>query len=254
MFLKARLLLLCLLIFISCSSQVFARELRVGLGELDYPPFYFKENGQFKGAAVEIAEQIAAQLGHQLVYVRYPWARVQNALEFGDLDMMILYFRTPERESKVVYTETPHLNESSHLFVRSNSNIDLLSSLDDLEDRLFGHVRGYAHGEQYDNHQQLKKHLVPDERHLIRTLIVGGIDVAVGNKPAIMMVAELEGLEDEIVFLNTPIDIGPNFFAFSRVLPDAEALARDYSEQLRQFMPSDEYRQILMTYGFDLTE
>jgi len=252
--LKARLLLLCLLVFTSCSSHLFARELRVGLGELDYPPFYFKENGQFKGAAVEIAEHIATELGHHLVYERYPWARVQNALEFGDLDMMILYFRTPEREKKVVYTEVPHLNESSHLFVRRGSGIDLSSSLADLEDRLFGHVRGYSHGDQYDNHQQLKKHLVPDERHLIRTLIVGGIDVAVGNRPAIMMVAELEGLEDEIVFLDAPIDIGPNFFAFSRTLPDAQALAHDYSEQLKQFMSSDEYRQILMMYGFDLTD
>ncbi|WP_409523981.1 substrate-binding periplasmic protein [Nitrincola sp. MINF-07-Sa-05] len=251
---KIRLLLLCLLVCLSSSSLLSARELRVGLGELDYPPFYFMEDGRFKGAAVEIAEHLAGQLGHQLVYKRYPWARVQNALEFGDLDMMILYFKTPEREQSVVYTDIPHLNESSHLFVHNGSDIDLSSTLDNLQDKVFGHVRGYSHGDVYDNHQHLRKHLVPDERHLIRTLIVGGIDIAVGNRPAILMVAEMEGLEDQIAFLDTPIDIGPNFLAFSRALSDAEALARDYSDQLRQFMSSDEYRQILMAYGFDLTE
>lgn len=119
---KTVISLLCL-----CLAMVsFAGEkvIQVGLGSLDYPPFYFEEKDKMKGAAVEISETIASRLGYRLDYKRYPWKRVQKLLASGNIEMMILYFKTPEREKDAYFTDTPHINESSYLFVRKGITID----------------------------------------------------------------------------------------------------------------------------------
>ena len=79
-----------------------ARELIVGVSETDYVPFYFEKEGRFMGAAAEIAQHLSKQLGHDLVFQRFPWKRVQYNLRIGRIDMVILYFKTEERARDVV--------------------------------------------------------------------------------------------------------------------------------------------------------
>ena len=109
----ARLLLTLLL-----SASACADELTVGLVSYDYPPFYYQQDDQLTGAAIEIAEALAQQLGHTLEYQRMPFARVQRELASGGLDMVVLFFRTPEREQYAVYVDEPHLAEASYLLVK----------------------------------------------------------------------------------------------------------------------------------------
>ena len=55
-------------------------------------------------------------------------------------------------------------------------------------------------------------------------LIGGRFDIAIGNKPAILMQAEQVDLEDKITFLKPTVDNGPNYFAFSKARNDADEL------------------------------
>ena len=114
-----------LLIFIYISTLVLslsatAKELKVGLAKNDYPPFYYEFNGEYRGAALEVSEAVADALGHKLVYIRAPWKRIQAYLRSGKVDMMVLYIKTPERAIDVIFTDTPHIYESSDLFVVKN--------------------------------------------------------------------------------------------------------------------------------------
>ncbi len=187
-----------------------AKELRVGLAELDYPPFYFEKEGKFSGAALEIAQTLATKLDHKLVYSRFPWKRLQAYLNTGKIDMVILYFKTPEREKDAIYTDIPHIYESSDLFVVEGTNYPYKGALDDLLPYKFGGIRGYSYGNEYDNSSRLLKQEVSNEELLIRILIHGRVDIAVGNKPAIIMHAEKLWLRDKIRFLKQPIDFGGN--------------------------------------------
>jgi ABC-type amino acid transport substrate-binding protein len=55
-------------------------------------------------------------------------------------------------------------------------------------------------GNEYNGAEHLKKNAVNSEKNLIRMLIKGRIDIAVGNKPTIFMYAKKEGLHDKIAF------------------------------------------------------
>ncbi len=233
------------------SSRQPRREIKVGIASLDYPPFYFEQDGQLRGAAFEIATEVARSQGYTLRIHRYPWTRIQNLLKSGDVEMMILYFKTPRRGEDVIYAEIPHLFESSKLFVRADSKITFSGDLHDLKPYLFGNVRGYSHGKAYDEAEYLQKQVVNNEEQLIRILVYGRIDVAVCNPQAITMYANRLGLGKKIRFLEPPVANEPNYFAFSKACQDAPVIAREFSEGLRAFMQTPAYREILVKYHFD---
>ena len=165
--------------------------------------------------------------------------------------MMILYLKTPERALDVIYTDIPHIYESSDLFVVKKSPIKFEGSLSDLKSYKFGNVRGYSHGIEYNNSKKLSKMQITNEQQLIKILIRGRIDIGVGNKPVIMRAAFSMGLTDKIRFLVPSIDVGPNYIAFSKARKDAQELADEFSSQLKIYMKTDEYREILKSYNFD---
>lgn len=247
-------------IFIFCFSLTtwnasgHAKDLKIGLGELDYFPFYFQKNGVMQGAAVEIAQHIANKLGHTFVFKRHPWKRVQLYLKNGKIDMMILYFKTSERKKDVIYTDLPHINESSSLFVATGAKITSSGSLKNLQSYSFGNVRGYSHGKTYDNADYLSKQIVKNEISLIRMVARGRIDFGVGNKPVILEYARREGLHTKITFITPPIDDGENYFAFSRARNDAAELAANFSIEVEKFKGTEGYRKILLKYGFAIPE
>lgn len=183
-------ILLLSLIYLCTVFSASAKELTVGVAELDYAPFYYEIEGQYYGAAVEVSQVIAKTLGHNLVFSRAPWKRIQLYLRSGDIDMMILYFKTPERSQDVVYVDIPHIYESSNLFVVKNSDIKFKGDILGMMEYKFGNVRGYSHGAEYNNAKGIDRQEFNNEKQLIKVLTYDRIDIGVGNKPVIISHAE----------------------------------------------------------------
>lgn len=236
------------------ATIVFANDktIQVGLGELDYPPFYYKKDGKLIGAAIEISEKVAANLGYKLEYKRYPWKRVQHLLKAGKIEMMILYFKTPQREKFAYFTHTSHINESSYLFIQKGRKIAYRDkNLHALKNYKFGNVRGYSHGKIYDNADYLNKYKAKDESTLVKLVAKHRIDIGVGNKPALMLYAKQNHLENKIEFLSPPIDKGANYFAFSKAGKNSKKLVLEFDQEIRKFKQTQEYKNILTKYGFN---
>jgi len=243
-------LMVCLSLFLVCTSSP-ADTLTVGLSELDYPPFYYTDSsGQLNGAAIEIAEALAEDTGHQLIYQRVPWPRLQQMLKVGSIDMVVLYFKTEEREQDVIYTRMPHLNEKSYLVVPTHMDVEFDGNLMGLQQYDFFNVRGYSHGREYDHARYLKKHDVNNETELLHRIASGRDFIGVGNRPALELYAEKENLTNDIRFLLPEIAQGANYIAFSRQLENARFLADQFSDRLETFRQSDQYIDILQRYGF----
>ena len=162
-----------------------ADQLVVGLGNLDYPPYYYQKDKKLTGLSVEITREVAKTLGHTLVFQRFPWKRVQGFLKTGKIHMVTLYFKTPDREKDVIYTSTPISFEPSEFFVLKKSDIKFDGNLKKLKNLSFGNVAGYSHGEEYNNATYIKKTEVINEKALIKMLIAKRIAIAVGNRPTI---------------------------------------------------------------------
>lgn len=238
------------LLFGALPQRAAAMELVVGISNLDYAPFYYEEEGEIVGAAADIAKAIAAQMGDTLVFERFPWKRVQNQLASGDIDLVMLYFKTPERAKHVYYLDQPHIHEDSSLFTLKGKDIPFTGDLHALTPYTFGFVRGYSHGAEFDGATYLQKFEILSEERLIKMLRAERFDIAVGNEQVMTFIAKKLGVADQLAFLQPIIDRSPDYIAFSKALPDAEELTRKYSAALRDFMKTDDYKAILSRYGF----
>jgi len=240
---------LCVLFCFFSQQSLQAETLRVGLSSADYPPYYFEGLEGMEGAAIEIAEDLANQLGYNLEYHRYPWKRVQHNLKTGAVDMVLLYFKTDERAKDVIYTRTSHLIERSSLVIPIHLDIQFDGDLDALKQFEFYGVRGYFYGDQYEHAEYLSKHYVSDEIELVRWIATERRNfIGVGNKPTLEFYANKLGLLDKIKFVEPVVDEGKNYFAFSKMLTDAENIAIRFSNEFDNYKKTGRYKEILNQY------
>lgn len=234
----------------SLSVSAHGDTLKAGLGELDYPPFYFEKNGSLTGAAIEIAEAVSKRAGYQLDYQRVPWMRLQNMLKMGSLDMVTLYFKTKERARDVIYTGQPHIYENSSAVIPKGLNVAYNGNIHSLANFDLFYVRGYSHGAEFDSSKTLAKHTVNNESELLKRITSSRPFIGIGNKPALLMYAKKLGLQDKIEFLEPPFDQGKNYMAFSKKMADAQIVAAQFSAAFSEFSKTKAYKEILVKYGF----
>lgn len=251
--LYAAALLIAGLGLVGHSHDLQARELTVGISETDYTPFYFEtEDGTFQGAATAIVRHLATKLNHTLTFRRFPWRRVQHNLATGKIDMVMIYFKTKDRAEHATYVDIPHIYESSSLVVTKNTDLSFDGDINGLNGYLFGNVSGYWHGAGYSENDTLKKAEFSSTRALLATLIRSHVDIAVGNKPVMLALARKMKIADTLRFLEPKIDFAPDYIAFSKAIDDSRALADTFSDELRAFVQTDGYHDILKKYGFTL--
>lgn len=242
-------LLFCLVLTLSSAGNLYASQLTVGISEGDYAPFYFDVQGDMSGAAVEIVETIASQTGYSLEYKRLPWKRVQGYLAQGRIDLVMLYFKSPDRADHVYYVEPEILYEASNLFVMADKGISYDGDLEALSDLRFGYVDGYWHGEAFNEFQPQLKKTYANSRALISALQRGVIDVAVGNEAVIKHLLKEIGLRLPIEYLQPAIDYAPDYIAISRQAGNAKPLLNDFTKALESFTQTQNYQDILEKYG-----
>ncbi|OUR95681.1 hypothetical protein A9Q84_14360 [Halobacteriovorax marinus] len=242
---------LIFLIFINFCLSSYSMEINVGISDKDYYPYYFEKDNKMYGASIEIAEQLANKLGHNLIYKRYPFARVINYISSGEIDMVILYIKSKEREKYAHYLDIPHIYESSSIiYKKTRDEIFFEGNLNKLKKYNFANVRGYSHGATYDNATFLSKTFVKNETQLIKVLLAERIDIAIGNKAVIYSKAKELGVQNEIIFHRTKIDDGPCYLAFSKKSNIDKEVITSFNNSIKEFVKSEKYKSILKKYNF----
>ncbi len=91
----------------------------VFLGDHNLPPYEFLENGEPRGANVEIAMAVGRILGRPTEVRLIDWSNAQELLLSGQADALTLLGRTPEREQRFRFS-APTVPVSFALFVRAD--------------------------------------------------------------------------------------------------------------------------------------
>lgn len=237
-----------------CLAQITVAETLVAaVADQDYPPFYYhdREDDRWRGVSVEVCEHVAASLGYELEYRRYPFPRLLQLVSAGRADVACTLFNTAERAPGLTYTSVPHAFESLWVFARRGTDLAHAREPGFLEQVKLGAIRAYYYGERFDDDQRFDKLRVNNERQLIRILLGGRIDYALGNKPAIEYHARRMEVLDELVFVEPPVFKGPIYIAFSRQRDDAHELAADFTRAIAKFRKTDEYAALLRRHGFE---
>lgn len=249
-----KLLLFLAMALVSVGAH--SKTLIAAVADGDYPPFYYYDEAKerWAGVSIEVCEAVAATLGYELEYQRYPFSRMLQFVSSGRADIACTLFNTPVRAPGVNYTSIPHAFENIWIFgTVSREDWNELEA-EQLLSRSVGGVRAYFYGSKLENSEAFQKLLVSNERQLIRVLLGGRIDYALGNKHSIRALAHEMGVADQLRFMEKPVYRGPIYIAVSRARDDAEKLSSDLTRAVITFRDTDQYRQILDAHGQAMPE
>jgi diguanylate cyclase (GGDEF)-like protein len=100
-----------------CNAAGNSQELRVG-SELDFPPYAFvDESGQAAGFSVDLIKAVTNAMGLSIKISTGSWDTVWNALVTGQLDVLPIVAKLPERQLLVDFS-LPHTQTFDAFFVR----------------------------------------------------------------------------------------------------------------------------------------
>ncbi|MCG7496205.1 transporter substrate-binding domain-containing protein [Vibrio sp. Of7-15] len=242
----------CILLTFSLHSHASEKQipsvLTIALADVDYPPFYFKDNDTFSGISIEVLEHIADDLGFTLRYQRSSWQGALNSLKTGKADLITTMFYTEERAQFALYPDEPHALEVNQFVTRPELSIHYNGDLNTLKQYRIGMISGYTYGNEYDKANFLKKDRVNNEHQLIKMLIGKRFELAVGNPFAIKLQADRLGVSHQIVLLEPAVDISPIYMAISKKTPNATYLIQQFSKSIKNLKRTPKYSSMLKKY------
>jgi PAS domain S-box-containing protein len=169
--------LIALLLFYTTAA--FAKPIRF-VGNQDYPPIEFSEEGKAKGLYVDIINALSLASGREMTVTLLEWEKAQQMVRHADADAAGLLAITEERKTIYDFTDTVMDLEYS-LFVRADQT--LISSSEDLQGKSVGVIAG-GFPLQLLKESGLGIHLVivTDHEDGLRQLEKGTIQAFAGDK------------------------------------------------------------------------
>jgi ABC-type amino acid transport substrate-binding protein len=112
--------LLAMLVLAGCTTAILdlRPSLRIGISPT-YPPVLFEQEGEIVGIEADLARIMGEEIGRRLVFHRYSFPELLDALEQGEVDVAMGGLSiTPERSQRVRFTE-PYLQVGQLAVIRA---------------------------------------------------------------------------------------------------------------------------------------
>lgn len=230
-------------------SYELPKELNIARQE-NYPPYIYEQDGNLTGICADLADAAFTMLGISVTYTEYPFARMLKKAEWGQVDAVMMVFKTPEREKYLHYPKNSLFYEHNSFFTKKDTPVIYSGELDDLKGYPIGVVLGFSYGEEFDNAKGIEKEVSVNHELLLRKLRGGRFEVGLGNKHVVSYYANMIGFANSIKFLEpNQFDKEPLFIAFSRKKSGYGKLAEEFSEAIRKLKESGQYQRILDKYN-----
>lgn len=133
-------LIIAILLTIALSMSASASAVIKAGSEVDYPPFCLVDaNGNATGFSVELLNAVVETMGMKIQYKTGIWNDVKGWLESGEVQVLPLVGRTPEREASYDFT-VPYMSLYGAIVVREGTTG--ISSMEDLRGKAVGVMKG----------------------------------------------------------------------------------------------------------------
>ncbi|WP_171013900.1 transporter substrate-binding domain-containing protein [Chitinivorax sp. B] len=197
-----------------------------------FPPYaYLDSANKPAGLDTEIVEAVMRRLGEPYDLKMVPWERVKYLLDNKQIDMAFQFVKTPEREARYRLVG-PFRSGLTVLIVREDSDIQA-ARLTDLRGYLFGTVHGYAYTKEFDSAQLQRDDKALNPSQLIRKLLLGRVDIIIGDKTQILHAARLMGEEEKLRVLEPPLAESARFVGFPKDSDKADRFEMTLNELIR---------------------
>lgn len=160
-------------------------ELVIGT-DATYPPMEaIDEDGDFYGMDIDIAKEIAKDLGVEPVFQNVPWEIIFDVVRDGDVDVVISSVTITQERAQTMSFSNPYFNAGQVLIIRSKDR-EKIKSVDDIAEYKIGVQEGTTSEQEaikYVNDSSLIKNY-SDYYMAKEDLIKEIIDVVIIDYPA----------------------------------------------------------------------
>lgn len=216
-----------------------------------YLPYYYTKADsdgtiQAYGFIPEVLKGVARLSGIEVEFKHIPgWTRLLKAMENNQIDAMFPLFKTPERETYMIFSDNAILAHEINIIVsRKDSDISFSGDLHELDQLICGVIKDYSYGALFDKADYLTRVEDNTESNLLKLLLSGNrYDVVVGNKSVLQYVAHTMGETDSLVFHDFPLSNDPLYISFNRKRVSMDT-ANTFSDGIAQFMKTEEYQEL----------
>lgn len=212
----------------------------------DFPPHKIAAPGSdgLRGFDIDIIDAALQRTGWTAEFSFLPWKR---ALEFairGDIDGLCSCSRTPERETKLLFSEELGA-VSVGLFARDEATLAGVARVDDLKGRKVAVVGGYnLEGELAAAGALVEA--ASSDKNALDMLVGGNIDLLYGYELTTRHFMRSDRPAGGVAYRE--MHRNPYYFCLSRKLPDAEQAMADFNRGLAALSEDGSIVRILARY------
>jgi len=215
---------------------------------------YVSADLQNFGFTAEIVTKSFNNVGIDVKYEFYPWARALEATRSSDIAGTFPWVMNQEREAMFNITETFCASDKKFVFLKDNPNMPAdYNSVENFKDVRVTGIQGFA---QIDLMKELgfEFDITNNEDVATAKLMAGRIDTF-ATDPLVSMEYIKQNYPDmvsNIEFLKTPLihlDMG---ILMSKSYPDSDYYIQKFNEGYQVLLDSGEYNKILVKHGLEV--
>lgn len=217
-----------------------------------YPPLeYEDENGNARGAFVEIVSKIMENLGHDIRIEVLPWTRALKMVRKGEADAIFTAYKNKERETFLDYTEQALFPQPVYFYKKKGASVTFTGDLSLLMDKKIGVLSTISYGHKFD---EFKSNFILERgnklEHNFKKLIAGRIDLVPSDQTvAERVIAKMEAF-DKIVRIPVQLDSVPSYIAFTKK-KKLSLLKKQFDQEIIKMKNSGEFSRILKTFNME---
>jgi polar amino acid transport system substrate-binding protein len=215
-------------------------------------PMAYPVDGAATGLQVDLIREIFRRIGRPVTIDFLPWARCIEEAKTGEVDGIFTIFKTPERESYLLYGAEALQQMPISFFARKGTGIRFDGDVAAMARYRIGVVNKTFNGPRIA--QAIAAGSLTDFSEsnsfetIVRMLAHGRVDLVVGFSQAVSGAAATEKLSGKIEELAPPVDVIPGFLAFTRKR-DFSELEHAVDNALSAMRADGTYESIARGYG-----
>ncbi len=223
-----------------------SKTIRLTNGE--WQPYLSKDSPHY-GFASHIVTEAFAQVGVEVEYGFFPWARSYKLAKDGRWDGTLVWTDSEDRRKDFLYSD-PVAPQTAVFFYLKNTKFDW-DTYDDLRDVRVGGTLKYNYGTEFDEAEAagiFKSNRAPSDETGLTKLLKGRIDVFPGT--IMVTYAQIrdtftEEQAAQFTHHDKPINVLPQHLLLSKKVPTSEQMRARFNEGLKLLKESGKYDQII---------
>jgi polar amino acid transport system substrate-binding protein len=210
MAITTRIFAALLLLFTAMTVPAHAEYWTIA-SEDHFPPYNYSFNGNRTGIDTEIVNALLKELGVTPVHRPLAWTEVVQSMDENKVDVGFQFIASPARFAQYNMIG-PFRTGTTVFMVRKDSPI-AFERLEDLTSYRIGVVDGFSYEPTFDAATYLDK--LPSSSNVVnfRRLILGRVDVIIGDLHVLNYMAKQDGRLRDVRVLPKPVGLVPRYIA-----------------------------------------